>query len=51
MNISVDKELEDEFRRKAMDVFGHKKGSLTQAIEEAFRDWLKKNGKERKDSR
>lgn len=47
MNISINKELEDKFRQKAMDVFGYKKGSLTQAIEEAFRDWLDKNGKEK----
>jgi hypothetical protein len=38
----ISKEAEDEFRRLAMKKFGCRKGSLSKALEEAVRAWIKK---------
>jgi hypothetical protein len=43
LNITVSDELDEEFRMKAMQKFGAKKGSLSEALEEALRDWIKIN--------
>jgi hypothetical protein len=37
----ISKEAEDEFRRLAMKKFGYGKGSLSKALEEAVRAWIK----------
>ena len=42
MDISIDKKQEAEFRQKAMERKGYKKGAFKEAMEEAIRDWLKK---------
>ena len=38
----ISKEAEDEFRRLAMKKFGYGRGSLSKALEEAVRAWIKK---------
>ena len=45
MDISIDKKIEADFRQKAMEKKGYKKGAFKEAMEEAIRDWL---GKEEK---
>ena len=45
MDISIDRKIEAEFRRKAMEEKGYKKGAFKEAMEEAIRDWLEKEGK------
>ena len=37
----IDDDLEKKVRIKAVEKFGGKKGSLTEAIEEALEDWAK----------
>jgi hypothetical protein len=37
----VSKDIEKEFRKLAMKKFGYGKGSLSKALEEALRDWIK----------
>jgi hypothetical protein len=34
---------EDEFRKIAMKKFGYRKGSISQALEEAISQWIKSN--------
>ena len=41
MQIVISDKTEKELRKKAADKFGLKKGSISQAIEEAIKDWLK----------
>ena len=41
MQIVISDKIEQELRRKAADKFGFKKGSISTAIEEAIRQWLK----------
>ena len=36
---------EDKFRKIAMKKFGYRKGSLSQALEEALRQWIELNKK------
>lgn len=38
----VSDELEEKFRKVAMEKFGYKKGSLTKALEEAIKDYIRK---------
>jgi hypothetical protein len=45
LNLKVDNELEKEFRKVAADKFGARKGFLKKAVEEAIRDWIRKNSK------
>ncbi|HUS89903.1 MAG TPA: putative peptidoglycan binding domain-containing protein [Desulfosporosinus sp.] len=35
--------IEDRFRKLAMKKFGYRKGSLSQALEEAIRQWIESN--------
>ena len=42
MDISINEKLEGEFRERAMQAKGYKKGSLKEAMEEAIREWLDK---------
>jgi hypothetical protein len=37
----VSRELEEKFRKLAMKKFGYGKGSLSKALEEALRHWIK----------
>ena len=37
----VSEELEKKFRKLAMEKFGYGKGSLSKALEEALRHWIK----------
>lgn len=37
----VSKEVEKEFRKLAMKKFGYGKGSLSKALEEALRNWIR----------
>jgi hypothetical protein len=37
----VSGEVEKEFRKLAMEKFGYGKGSLSKALEEALRHWIK----------
>lgn len=41
----VSDELERKFRKMAMERFGYRKGSITKALEEAVKDYIKKNEK------
>jgi len=48
LRLELDKELEDQFRKKAMEKFGHKKGSIKHASIEAINCWLHQTSKPRK---
>ena len=39
MKVEVPKEIEEKFRKAAMQVFGYSKGSLSKAAEKAFASW------------
>lgn len=39
IKFTVPDEVEDEFRKQAMETFGHKRGSLGKAGEQALRQW------------
>jgi len=43
LNVRIDDELEREFRKKVIDVYGSRKGALGKAVEEAIRLWLEKH--------
>ena len=43
INIFISDEIEKEFRLKAVERFGGKKGSLSKALEEAVKLWLESN--------
>lgn len=45
INLAIDDNLEKEFRRVAVEKFEARKGFLKKAIEEAIRDWIRKNRK------
>lgn len=42
-------DLEKKLRMKAVDKFGGKKGSLTEALEEAIDEWVQKHPKVKRD--
>ena len=44
LNVQLDPELMKDIRDKAFKKYGHKRGYLKKATEEAFRDWLNKKG-------
>lgn len=44
----VSEELEKEFRMYAMKKFGYGKGSLSKALEEALKVWIKNHHENRK---
>jgi hypothetical protein len=39
----VSEELEKGFRKLAMEKFSYTKGALSKALEEAVREWIKRN--------
>ena len=41
ITINVSEELAEQFRQKAEEKFGKKKGYLAKAVSEAFTEWLK----------
>jgi len=43
MNISIDDDLEKDFRNAIATKFGLKKGVINKAIDEAIREWSEKN--------
>ena len=43
MNISIDDDLEKDFRKAIAAKFGLKKGVINKAIDEAVREWSEKN--------
>ncbi|MFB6158129.1 MAG: hypothetical protein ABEJ95_00530 [Candidatus Nanohalobium sp.] len=43
IKVSVPDENEERFRKAAMNVFGHKRGSISKAAEEAMEEWADKN--------
>jgi len=45
VNLDIDDVLEKEFRKAAAEKFEARKGFLKKAIEEAIRDWIRKNSK------
>jgi len=42
LHVRINDELEKRFRKKVLDVYGARKGSLARAVEEAIRLWLEK---------
>lgn len=42
MQIVISDQVEKDLRKKAAERFSLKKGAISQAIEEAIKDWLKK---------
>jgi hypothetical protein len=42
IKVSVPDEKEEKFRKAAMKVFGHKRGSLSKAAEKALEEWAEK---------
>ena len=43
LNVVLSDDTEERLRKKAAEKFSLKKGSISQAIEEAIVDWLKKD--------
>lgn len=41
LNITVSDEVEKQFRLKIVEKFGGKKGSISKALEEAIKLWIK----------
>jgi hypothetical protein len=39
----VDRKLEKEFREAVFKKYGMKRGNISKAIEEAIKEWIKKN--------
>jgi hypothetical protein len=39
IKVSVSDENEEKFRKAAMRIFGHKRGSISKAAEKAFVEW------------
>jgi hypothetical protein len=42
VKVNVPDEDEEVFREVAMDVFGHKRGSISDAAAQAFREWAER---------
>ncbi len=40
IKVYIDENIEEEFRKTAMKVFGYGKGSLSKAAENAFKKWI-----------
>ena len=40
LKVYVDEDLEQRFRRVAMEVYGYGRSSISQAVEDAMRRWL-----------
>lgn len=42
IKFTVPDEVEEEFRRQAMEAFGHRRGSIGKAGEQALREWAER---------
>ena len=42
ITININEELAEEFRKKAEEIYGKRKGYLAKAVSEAFKEWLSK---------
>lgn len=42
MQIVLPDNLEEQLRKKAAEKFGMRKGSISEAVEEALKDWINK---------
>lgn len=42
IKVNIPDDEEEEFRKAAMDIFGHKKGSLSKAARKALNEWREK---------
>jgi len=42
ITISLPNNLEEELRRRAIELYGYKKGSLSKAVTDAIADWLER---------
>jgi hypothetical protein len=42
LNLVVDEELEQKFRRAVFERYGMKKGNIQKAVEEALQEWMKR---------
>lgn len=45
LNLVVDEELENKFRRAVFEKYGMKKGNIQIAVEEALHEWIAKQAK------
>lgn len=45
IKVSVAEDIEERFRENAMEIFGHRKGSLSKAAEQALEIWNQRVGK------
>jgi len=43
INLIIPDKLEKEFRETVFKKYGLKRGNISQAIEEAIKEWIKKN--------
>ncbi len=48
MNLVVDEDLEQKFRRAVFEKYGMKKGNIQIAVEEAIHEWIAKQEKKAK---
>jgi hypothetical protein len=44
INLILPDKTEEEFRNAVFKKYGLKRGNISQAIEEAIKDWIKKQG-------
>lgn len=42
LNMTIDDELLETFRKAANEKFGYKKGAIKKAVEDAISDWIEK---------
>ena len=45
MNIVLESKIEEKFRKAVFEAKGMKKGNISEAMEEAIEDWIKKQTK------
>lgn len=48
INLVLDEDLEQKFRRAVFEKYGMKKGNIQKAVEEALDQWIKTQKKESK---
>lgn len=46
LNLVVDEDLEQKFRRAVFEKYGMKKGNIQKAVEEALQEWMKQQKRE-----
>jgi len=45
LNLVLDKDVEEKFRRAVFEKYGMKKGNIQIAVEEALREWIARQEK------